>query len=430
LNPNFSVHPNNFSSFTLFGLSLGNYVLMYWANIFLARRLDMDAFDDYSVAISVVTLLSSLATLGLEKYALRLLALNIEREMWARLRAFCHFAIKAIVLFSLGLMAITVLGLATLLEPPHAAILLYPSFLPVIALCLFLVEVITVYGHQILALALYRFFAPALFLILLFALNDFRLEISAVSAVICFGAAWCATLLLMGISVKAIAPHVSNANGASQKDKRKWLKKSLSLLLSSLMMTLLTSAGTIILEILYPSEAVVGIYAVAIQTSALISLIGTSTNRYYLPMLVVLLERRDQAGIRRLLNKRMRLITGFVAVFLGVIGWWGQDILGLFGDEFTAGYPVLFVCAAGSVFMTLFSDSLYYLQFMGQNRQVIGLMSLAALSMLILSVLLGARHGAFGVATAYALPTLLLFSALKWCAARHMRRYLNINAPT
>lgn len=405
---------------------------MYWANIFLARHLDMDAFDDYSVAISVVTLLSSLATLGLEKYALRLLALNIERELWSRLRAFCHFSIKVIMLFSLGLMGITVFGLAGLLawqhEAPHAAILVYTGFLPVIALCLFLVEVVTVYGHQILALALYRFFAPALFLILLLSLNDFRLEVSAVSAVICFGTAWSATLLLMGISVKAVAPHIPNTNGASQKDKRKWLKKSLSLLLSSLMMTLLTSAGTIILEILYPSEAVVGIYAVAMQTSALISLIGTSTNRYYLPMLVVLLERRDQAGIRRLLNKRLRLITGFVSVFLGVIGWWGHDILNLFGDEFVLGYPVLFVCAAGSVFMTLFSDALYYLQFMGQNRLVIGLMSLAALSMLVLSVTLGARHGAFGVATAYALPTLLLFSALKWCAHRHMRQYLNVSA--
>lgn len=405
---------------------------MYWANIFLARHLDMDAFDDYSVAVSVVTLLSSLATLGLEKYALRLLALNIEREMWSRLRAFCHFSIKAIVLFSLGLMGITVLGLAALLawqqEPPHAAILLYTGFLPVIALCLFLVEVITVYGHQILALALYRFFAPALFLILLLSLNDFRIEVSAVSAVNCFGAAWCVTLLLMGISVKAVAPHISNTNGATRKDKRKWLKKSLSLLLSSLMMTLLTSAGTIILEILYPSESVVGIYAVAMQTSALISLIGTSTNRYYLPMLVVLLERRDQAGIRKLLNKRMRLIAGFVVVFLAAIGAWGHDILNLFGDEFVQGYPILFVCALGSIFMTLFSDSLYYLQFMGQNRQVIGLMCLASLSMLVLSVVLGARHGAVGVATAYAAPTLLLFSALKWCAHRHMRRYLSINA--
>lgn len=407
---------------------------MYWANIFLARHLDMDAFDDYSVAVSVVTLLSSLATLGLEKYALRLLALNIERAMWSRLRAFCHFSIKVIVLFSLGLMAITVLGLAALIvwqqAPPHAAILIYIGFLPVIALCLFLVEVITVYGHQILALALYRFLVPALFLIWLFLLNDFHIEFSAVSAVSCLGAAWCVALLLMGISVKAVAPHVADTSAATRKDKRKWLQKSLSLLLSGLMMTFLMSAGTITLEILYPSEAVVGIYAVAMQTATLISLVGTSTNRYYLPMLVVLLERRDQAGVHSLLIKRLRLIIGFVALFLGVIGGWGYDILSLFGDEFVQGYPILFICALGSIAMTLFSDSLYYLQFMGQNRHVIGLMCLACLSMLVLSVVLGARHGAMGVAVAYAAPTLLLFCALKWRAHQHMRRYLGISALT
>ena len=417
----------------LFGLSLGNYALLYWTNIFLARHLNIDAFDDYSVAISVVTLLSSLSTLGLEKYALRLLALNIEREMWARLRGFCRFAIRAIVLFSLGLMAITVLGLSSALAwqqaPAHPAILLYTGFLPIIALCLFLIEVITVYGHQILALALYRFFTPALFLLLLLSLLDFQIEISAVSAVLCFGISWCATLFLMIVSVQAIAPRTPDPAEASDKDKRKWLRKSLSLLVSSLMMSVLTSAGTIILEIMHPSETMVGIYAIAMQTSAWISLIGTSTNRYYLPMLVVLLERRDRAGIKRLLNKRLRLVTGFVAIFLIAIGLWGQEILNLFGDAFVEGYPALLICTVGTLFMTLFSDSLYYLQFMGQQRMAVGLTSLAALGMLVLSFLLGARHGATGVAMAYALPTLLLFSTLKWLASRHMRQYLAINAP-
>jgi O-antigen/teichoic acid export membrane protein len=82
----------------LFGLSLSHYALMYWANIFLARHLAIDAFDDYSVAVSIVTLLSTLATLGLEKYALRLVSLYIERENWPRLRGFWLFSLRAIVL--------------------------------------------------------------------------------------------------------------------------------------------------------------------------------------------------------------------------------------------------------------------------------------------------------------------------------------------
>lgn len=410
----------------LFGLSLGNYALMYLANIFLARNLSIDAFDDFSVAISVVTLLSTLATLGLEKYALRLIALYIERENWPRLRGFWQFSVRAIVLFSILLLGVLSFCLEAYLAwrnaDFHIAIVIYAGFLPVIALCLFLIEIITVFGVQILALALYRFFLPAVFLLLLMFHEDFQIELTAVTAVLCLGAAWSLTLVMMQITARAASPRVLLKTNADLKRRSQWLKRSLPLMIGSLMMTVLTSAGTIILEILYPSESVVGIYAVAMQTTALISLIGTSTNRYYLPMLVVLLERRDQVGIKKLQAKRMRLIAVFVSVFLGVIGLWGQEILDLFGATFAQGYTALFISSVGAAFSTLFSDSPYYLQFMGRNRLVVGMMTLAASGMVVLSVILGARYGASGVALAYALPTILLFSCLKCLAYLHLRK--------
>lgn len=428
MNPNFSVQPDNFSSLMLFGLSLSHYVLMYWANIFLARHLAIDAFDDYSVAVSTVTLLSTLATLGLEKYALRLVSLYIERENWPRLRGFWLFSLRVIVLFSLLLLGLLGLGLKSILALQdadfHIAIAIYAGFLPVIALCLFLTEVITVYGKQIQALALYRFFLPTVFLLLISGVRYFQHGMTAVSAVLCFGAAWCLTLILMLVTVRAASPTELRQVKPDTKGRRWWLKKSLPLLISSVMMTVLTSAGTIILEVLYPSQAVVGTYAVAMQTAGLISLIGTSTNRYYLPMLVVLLERRDQSAIKVLLAKRTQLIAYFIAVFLGIIGIWGQEILDLFGSDFSQGYQALLICAAGAGFSTLFSDSPYYLQFMGRNRLVVSLMSLAALGMSTLAFVLGSPYGATGVALAYAVPTILLFSCLKWQANRHMRKLL------
>jgi O-antigen/teichoic acid export membrane protein len=416
----------------LFGLSLCHYALMYWANIFLARNLTIDAFDDYSVAVSSVTLLSTLATLGLEKYALRLISLYIERQNWQRLRGFWLFSSRIIVYFSVLLLGLLGFGLESVLALQnadfHIAIAIYAGFLPVIALCLFLTEVITVYGKQILALALYRFFLPAAFLLLISGMHHFQLDMTAVSAVLCFGAAWCLTLILMLITVRAASPTELKRVSPDSKGRRWWLKKSLPLLISSVMMTALTSAGTIILEVLHPSQAMVGTYAVAMQTAGLISLIGTSTNRYYLPMLVVLLERRDQSAIKALLGKRMQLIAGFVAVFLGIVGVFGQEILSLFGSDFSQGHQALFISAAGAAFSTLFSDSPYYLQFMGRNRLVVSLMSLAALSMIVLSFLLGFRYGATGVALAYAVPVILLFSSLKWLANRHMRNLFRLHS--
>jgi len=148
---------------------------MYWANIFLAKHMPIDAFDDVNVAISVVTLLSTIATLGLEKYALRVAALYIERENWPRLRGFWSFSLGTIFLFSMVLLGILALGLDLVLAwhetQFHLAIVIYACFLPLIAICLFLLEMIAVFGRQIMAVTLYRFVLPAVFIVLIITIK-------------------------------------------------------------------------------------------------------------------------------------------------------------------------------------------------------------------------------------------------------------------
>ena len=104
--PPLDLHPNNFRSLLMFALALANYALMYVANILLARSLTVDDFDDYSVALSIVTMLSTLATLGLEKYALRAVALFRDRQDWPKFRGFWLFSLRTISGFSLILVAL------------------------------------------------------------------------------------------------------------------------------------------------------------------------------------------------------------------------------------------------------------------------------------------------------------------------------------
>jgi O-antigen/teichoic acid export membrane protein len=107
------LHPNNLRSLLMFMLALTNYALMYVANILLARSLTVDDFDDYSVALSIVTMLSTLATLGLEKYALRAVSLFRDRQDWPKFRGFWLFSLRAISGFSL-LLVLSLTLLATL----------------------------------------------------------------------------------------------------------------------------------------------------------------------------------------------------------------------------------------------------------------------------------------------------------------------------
>ena len=126
---------DNYRSLMMFMLALLNYALMYAANIFLARALSVDDFDDYSVALSIVTILSTLATLGLEKYALRAISLFRDREDWSKFRGFWVFSLRTISGFSLLLVVLLVIGLEVMLAlhnaDYHIAIVIYACFLPV-----------------------------------------------------------------------------------------------------------------------------------------------------------------------------------------------------------------------------------------------------------------------------------------------------------
>jgi len=419
------LHANSFRSLELFVLALANYGLMYLANMLLARWLSVGEFDGYNVAVSVVTLLSTLATLGLEKYALRAVALLRDREDWRRFHGFWLFALRGISAFSLLLAAMLGVSLeafwALNQDTTHIVIVTFAAFLPIIAVTLFLVEVIAAHGAQLLSVAVYRLFLPAIYLVLLIGLSISPVNVSALAAVLCFGGAWTMTLAVMWTIAKLLIPAGINKI-VPLMHGRKWLRGSLPLVMSSLMLTVMTSGGVIILEILFPSGLEVGIYAVAAQTGGFISLIGTSTNRYYLPMMVVLIGRGDTRAIQALMKQRTLAVGSLILVLLAILIFAGRSILDLFGEQFSAGYHPMLLIASGACFSALFADVPYYLQFMGLHRIVLSLTLVAMIVMVTLSFVLGAHLGSLGVAAAYMAAVMLLFASLRIVAKLHFRR--------
>ena len=420
------LHPDSFRSLLLFLFTLGNYALMYLANIVLARSLAVSEFDDYSVALSIVTMLSTLATLGLEKYALRAIALFRERQDWQKFRGFWLFSLRVIGGFSLLLFVLLSVGLETILALQHAdyhiAIVLFAGFLPIIATTLFLVEVISAQGAHVIGIAIYRLFLPLIYCLLISGFSLGTLPLSATIAVLCLGSAWLLTLILIWLVAKALIPAAVKQSLPLVSGK-KWLSRSIPLVLNSLMLTIMTSSGVVILELLIPSGLDVGIYAVAAQTGGFISLLGTSTNRYYLPIMVVHVEHHDKKAIKRLINQRTLVIGGVILALFTCLALFGRILLNLFGSHFAEGYLPLVIIAAGASMSALFADMPYYLQYMGFNRRVLGSTLAATLTMVTLAFLLGKNYGAVGVAIAYMVPVSLLFISFRMMVTLHFKRF-------
>ncbi|MDD1628789.1 MAG: hypothetical protein LUQ26_15190 [Methylococcaceae bacterium] len=304
----------------------------------------------------------------------------------------------------------------------HIAIVIYAGFLPIMAITLFFVEVIAAHGAHLLSMVIYRLFLPLVYVLLIIGLSFSSLPLSALTAVLCFGFAWVLTLIVIWCATQKLIP-IEAKQSIPLRYRKKWLRRSLPLVFNSLMMTVMTSSGVVILELLFPSGLEVGTYAIAAQTGGFISLIGTSTNRYYLPMMVVMIEHRDKPAIQRLMSQRTWALGSMILMLLVILAFWGHKILGLFGSQFAAGYNPVIIIAAGASISALYSDIPYYLQFMGFHRTVLSLTMLATLSMVSLGFLLGAEYGAVGVAFAYMIPVVSLFMVLRIMAMLRFRRF-------
>lgn len=389
-------------------LAAVNYLLFYGLGIFLARTLGTVGFGSYNVGVATFTMLASLATLGLEKFSLRVLPSYIEEGNWDYARGFARFSSHTIL-------AVSALGAVAWVAwnwwsyeafriYPLAASALVVAFVTSMALVMFLVEMLSAGGRAVLATLVYRLFLPLSVVSIIGAVTLLGGGLTVRRAVICYGASWVLSLALILVFVRhALPADIWKAAPKMRVESRQWLRRSAPFLAQSFMMTLFASSGVIILGLLRPGDAEIGIYAAAMQVSSLAVLMATATNRFYAPRGSVLLDRRDWDGIMRLRNERHAWVSPMVLVFLGVILLFGRRILELYGPDFARGYPALCILAAGVAVSVKYAGAPLALQFFGKARWVLGAICVAGLLNVALLVVLGGAFGATGAAIAYSL---------------------------
>jgi O-antigen/teichoic acid export membrane protein len=285
---------------------------------------------------------------------------------------------------------------------------------------LFLVEVVTANGRQIEAVVIYRLLLPTSFLFVVYLIFLFDLPMTAVGVACGYGLAWLWTLSAIHQLARLTMP--GNTWRAKPSFlKAKWMRRAVPLLLNSWMLSVMAGSGVIVLGLLYPSDAIVGTYAVAAQTGTFIVLLANTANRFYLPLTSMYMERSDASSLRRLMRHRLLVVGGLALAFLTGVAVLGQAVLDWFGPNFRHGYEVLYVLAVGASVNALFSDPPYYLQFTKRSRSVFVSTSYAVAINLALGFYLSDRFGAVGAAYGYTLSMCFLFIRLRYQTSRYLK---------
>lgn len=405
------------------------YALTLALNALAARILPQVAYGEFSSAVAMVTLTCTFATLGLEKYALRLLPEYLHTDRANKAKGYVIFGVAVSVAVGIAV----ALGGFHLYKhfKPHAegveVLGRLVRFVPSIALFLFLLEVATTFRSAIGSTLIYRMVLPGMTLAAMAVAPHWFAPFTANDAVAIYGYSWEAALVVMALYVFVVAPRSLREARVSM-EPRLWLVEGMEFLGMSLLMTVFSQSALLILEVFRGDRVGVAHLSACMQIAGLAIILQTATMRIFGPQLSQMIAQGDLEAQMRLARRRMLLMSVLGGAFLGTIILFGHSLLELFGPDYTDAYPTLVVLAVGNVLNIVFGGSATYLQFHGLHRTALGIASTGTL-LAVVAVTIGALLGDYAtVAKAYVAVLIAMYATFEITARVHLARAIRRSA--
>ncbi len=259
---------------------------------------------------------------------------------------------------------------------------------------------------------------PVLLLGALFAAGLAGFPLTAVTAAGCaVFAYWVSGLLQTFVLQRRIARDM--APGPRSYDTMLWLKTALPLVLVLGFELLLQNTDILVLSrYLEPTE--VAFYFAALKTIGLVSFVhfavGTAAANRFSALNAKGEKTRLAASVREAVRWTFWPSLAGAVLLLAL----GKPLLWLFGPEFTSGYPVMFILAAGFIVRAAMGPAEFVLNMLGEQGRCAAVLSVAAIANLALNFLLIPRYGIHGAATATALSVALAAVAINLVAKRRL----------
>ena len=405
-----------------FAIRIASAAIAFLTQVHLARWMGSHEFGLYTYAWVLVTIIGTLASLGFATSVIKLLPEYREARRLDFFRGYLQFG-RALS-FGAGAAAMAA-GFALLwiyggrmetiyVAPLTLALLCLPAY----ALTDFQDGVGRSQGWIDLALVPPYILRP----LLLFAFIGIAIFLSgrsatAETAIIAAAAAtWVAAALQHFTLNRRFGNEI--ATGERTRDGARWIRLSLPLLVLDGFALLMLNLDIVILK-LFVAPQDIGIYFAAVRTISLVSFIHFAVTAVAMPKFASLHAAGERAKILPYLKTMQAWTLLPSALAGGAILLAGKPLLGLFGPEFVAAYPVMLILIAGLLLRALAGPAQSLLVMAGEQNTAAVIMGLTVLINGGLNLLLIPRMGITGAALAT--TAAFAFEAASTMAMAHRR---------
>ena len=396
--------PAQRAALTAFSIRVASAAIAYASQILLARW--MGGFE-YGIFVFVwvwVLILGGLAPLGMSTASIRFVPEYLEQNKAGLLAGLLRASRLLVLAVSTAVALAGLAGLA-LFGDAVDPIYLIPASL--ILVCLPLYALVDIqdglcrgFGWIGLALVPPYILRPLTLLAALGCAVLLGFEATAVTAAgAAIISAWVSGLMQWAAFQWRVRRDVKPAVPVFQ--MRLWLVAALPMLLFQGFELFLQNTDILVLS-RYAQPQEIAIYFAALKTIGLVSFIHFAVGAAAANKFAELNARGNREELVRFVGEAARwtLWPSLVAT-LGLLVL-GKPLLWLFGPEFTAGYPVMFILAAGLVLRAAMGPAEYVLNMLGEQKSCAVILFAAAALNIALNFALIPEFGMFGAAAATA----------------------------
>ncbi len=395
-----------------FAIRVLSAVLVFVLQVFLARSMALESYGLFITASTWIIVIAGFSVLGFGESAQRFLPRYILRERWQEAQRFFHFGLAATVGVALCIaFCVAVFAVATWPEENvyRTVVLLIAIGLPFAVADFFLEGVGRAMGWFKLAIVPTYIIQPVLMVGVLIVAVYAGAEISvvlagstliAVTAVLTFAKG---VIIARRLRVAAGYPDVARRQSTPSLQpsvwSRHWLRASLPLMAVYGMDDFLVYSDVLLLGLLATPQDV-GIYIAAVRCLAIANFI------HYAFMLVTARKfslansGTDRHALQREVQEASQatFLLTVPAVLITLAA--GYPLLRLFGEAFTAAWPVMIILGAGFIVRASIGQAFDLLAVTGHARAIVWISITCLVANVLLSLALIPLFGLIGAAAA------------------------------
>lgn len=368
-------------------------------NLVVARLLGAEGAGVYFLALSITTISSVVARVGLDNAVLKFIATNAVHKEWGKVRGVYTLGICVVIpiaglLSTIGFISSSWIANEIFSKPSLGDPLKW-MLLSILPLSLLNLNSESLKGIKRIpeAMIVQSVALPFCTLLLIFPLSRW------------FGVQGVSISYLLGTTVVALLgfciwrKRMSQFKAPTENFSKKKLWVSCKpLFLASLMNRGLMPWAPLLLLGLWVTNEDVGVFGAATRVSMLISMMLVTVNSIMAPKFAELYAKGEVDVLARTFKKSARLVVILVTPIFVTLFILGESVMSLFGEEFISGSSVLRILLVGQ-FVNVLCGSVGYLLMMSGNEEIYkSITILSGLLQLFLVVVLSPMFGVAGAA--------------------------------